>query len=92
MLVTSGCADRMNGAPPQSATGVVISAEGPDAAQVDRFSLRTNDGRVLLLTVGRLDISNGGLPAPHLREHLVTGVPITVFYYGTEIVRYIDAV
>jgi len=69
----------------------VISVEGPSAAQVDRFSLRTNDGQVLQLTVGRLDVSNGGLPAPHLREHLVSGEPITVFYYGTEVIRYIDA-
>ena len=69
----------------------MISVEGPSAAQVDRFSLRTNDGQVLQLTVGRLDVSNGGLPAPHLREHLVSGEPITVFYYGTEVIRYIDA-
>lgn len=45
---------------------------------------------MLQFTVGRLDLSNGGLPAPHLREHLVSGVPITVFYYGTEVIRYID--
>lgn len=81
----------MTGRPPDSATGVVISADGPDAARVDRFSLRTNDGQVLQFTVGRLDLSNGGLPAPHLREHLVSGIPITVFYDGTEVMRYIDA-
>ena len=69
----------------------MLSADGPDAAQVDRFSLRTNDGQVMQFTVGRLDLSNGGLPAPHLREHLVSGIPITVFYYGTEVIRYIDA-
>ena len=46
-------------------------------------------------TVGALDLSDGGLPAPHLREHLVSGVPITVYYSttnGTYVARrYIDA-
>jgi hypothetical protein len=77
--------------PPNQETGIVISADGPNAADVDRFTLRTEDGRVLQLRVGRLDVSNGGLPAPHLREHLLNGEPITVFYYGDEIFRYIDA-
>jgi hypothetical protein len=70
---------------------VVISANGPNAAEVDRFSLRTADGRVLAFTVGRLDLGNGGLPAPHLREHLVSGEPITAFFYGDEVIRYVDA-
>jgi hypothetical protein len=77
--------------PPDQATGVVIGAEGPNATDVDRITLRTNDGQVLDLTVGVLDVNNGSLPAPHLREHLVSGEPITVFYYGTEIFRYVDA-
>ncbi len=72
----------------------MISAEGPNAAQVDRFSLRTNAGQVILFVVGRLDQSNDGLPAPHLREHLVSGIPITVFYNAEQgnnvAVRYID--
>jgi hypothetical protein len=71
---------------------VVISADGPDAASVTRFSLRTNDGQILDLKVGRLDLNNGGLPAPHLREHLVSGEPITVYYYADEVIRYTDAV
>ncbi|MEX2547412.1 MAG: hypothetical protein WD830_06430 [Chloroflexota bacterium] len=79
----------------QSATGVVISADGPDAAQVDHFNLRTNAGQVMTFTVGRLDLASGGLPAPHLREHLVSGVPITVYYLvedGENVAsRYIDA-
>jgi hypothetical protein len=81
----------MTGRPPDTATGVVISADGPSAAEVDRFTLRTNDGRVIDFDVGRLDVSNGGLPAPHLREHLLTGEPITVYYYGNEVIRYTDA-
>ncbi len=42
--------------------------------------MRTNDGQVVAFDVGTLDLSGGGLPAPHLREHLVSGVPITVYY------------
>jgi len=91
VLATSACAFKMTGTPPGTATGVVISADGPDTAQVDRFSLRTNAGQVLQFTVGRLDLANGGLPAPHIREHLVSGEPITVFYYGIEVIRYVDA-
>jgi hypothetical protein len=74
---------------------VVISADGPDASAVDRFTLRTNDGQVIAFDVGTLDLSAGGLPAPHLREHLVSGVPITVYYSVANGVntanRYIDA-
>jgi hypothetical protein len=74
---------------------VVISAEGANAAEVDRFTLRADDGRQLAFTVERLDVSGGGLPAPHLREHLVSGDPITVSYRvenGVNIaLRYTDA-
>jgi hypothetical protein len=42
-------------------------------------------------TVGRLELTDGGLPAPHLRDHLVSGEPITVFFYGDEVFRYVDA-
>ena len=78
-----------------TASGVVISADGPNAAEVSTFSLRTEAGQVIDFAVGRLDLSNGGLPAPHLREHLVAGEPITVGYHvenGVNIAdRYVDA-
>ncbi len=74
---------------------MVITADGPSAAQVDTFSLRTASGDVLQFSVGRLDLSNGGLPAPHLREHLVSGDPIEVGYLvdGSALiaVRFVDA-
>jgi hypothetical protein len=81
--------------PRSSVTGVVISADGPNVAQVDRFSIRTSEGQVLEFTVGTLELANGGLPAPHLREHLVSGEPITVDYRdenGEKVaIRYTDA-
>ena len=74
----------------------MIDVDGPDVATVDRFLLNTYTGVVLDFVVETLDLSNGGLPAPHLREHLVSGEPITVTYRiedGTNIaLRYVDAV
>jgi hypothetical protein len=76
-------------------SGVVISADGPNSAQVDTFTIRTSEGEVLQFTVGTLELTNGGLPAPHLREHLVSGEPITVDYRdenGEKVaIRYTDA-
>lgn len=50
---------------------------------------------MLQFIVGRLDVEGGSLPAPHIREHLVSGEPITVFYYteqaGNVVNKYIDA-
>ena len=76
---------------PDTATGVVIAVDGPSVADVERFTLRTDDGLVLALRVGRLDLDNGGLPAPHLRDHLLSGEPVTVYYYVDEVIRYTDA-
>jgi hypothetical protein len=74
----------------------VISATGPGPAEVDRFSLRTSDRQALQFKVVRLDLSNGGLPSAHLREHMRSGEPITVEYHvenGVNIAdRYIDAI
>ncbi len=77
------------------ATGIVISATGPDVASVTDFTLRTYDGQTLQFKVGVLDVNNG-LPAPHLREHLVSGLPILVTYHvdnGVNVAtRYIDTI
>lgn len=63
-----------------NATGVVIAVEGDGLADVTGFSLRTPAGEVIEFDVGRLELSTGGLPAPHLREHLVDGTQIIVEY------------
>lgn len=62
------------------ATGVVIAIEGEGPASVERFTLRTAEGEVLVFDVERLEVTDGGKPAPHLREHQVDGRPITVAY------------
>lgn len=86
--VASGCLQQYG------ATGIVTAATGPNSASVTDFTLRTYDGQTLQFKVGVLDV-NTGLPAPHLREHLVSGLPIFVTYHvdnGANIAtRYIDA-
>ncbi len=73
----------------------MIAAKGPDAATVSTFTLRTNDGQTLNFVVGTLDVSAGGLPAPHLREHMAGSTPTTVYYRvenGQNVaVKYTDA-
>jgi hypothetical protein len=98
LLIGVACVPQTSAPPRLSATGVVIAADGPSAAQVDRFTIRTAEGQSIEFTVGVLEQIGGGLPAPHLREHLVSGVPITVDYKvsledGAKVaIRYIDAI
>jgi hypothetical protein len=91
--VTAAC-QVASSIPPSIATGVVIAVEGPSAAEVDSFSLRTDAGDILNFSVGRLDLAGGGKPAPHLREHLVSGEPIRVHYTesdsGLLAIAYVD--
>lgn len=94
-VLTGACAATGPAATTLSATGLVIAANGPDAATVNTFSLRTSDGQTLNFTVGTLDLADGGLPAPHLREHMLGSTPTTVYYRvenGINVaVRYTDA-
>jgi hypothetical protein len=76
-------------------SGVVLAVEGDGPASVDRFRLRTQDGRVVELAIERLSLEGGGKPAAHLREHLVDGQPILVDYKVDDdrhvALRYTDA-
>jgi hypothetical protein len=78
-----------------SATGLVVAATGPDTSSVTNFTLRTNEGQTLEFAVGTLDVTNGGLPSPHLREHMAGSTPTTVYYRvedGRNVaVKYTDA-
>jgi hypothetical protein len=82
-------------ATPLSATGLVIAANGPDASSVTSFTLQTDDGQTLQFVVGTLDVTNGGLPSPHLREHMAGSTRTTVYYRvenGQNVaVKYTDA-
>ena len=61
-------------------TGIVTSVDGPDAAQVDRFVLRTDDGRSLAFEIGPLRVGGDAFPAAHLAEHLVSLERVRVQY------------
>lgn len=64
----------------QTATGVVIQVAGTTPADIDRFTLRTDDGTVLELVVGTLESGAETFPAAHLREHQSSAEPIRVTY------------
>jgi hypothetical protein len=45
---------------------------------VTTFALQTDDGQTIDFVVGTLDVTDGGLPAPHLREHMAASTRTTV--------------
>ena len=61
-------------------TGIVTSVEGPNAAQVDTFTVRAPDGVETRFTVGELRLDRESFPAVHLPEHRVTLQPVRVQY------------
>jgi hypothetical protein len=65
---------------PRPVVGIVVAVEGTSPAQVDRFTLRTSEGRVLVFEVGQLDLSGGAFPAAHLRDHQASAEPVVVEY------------
>jgi hypothetical protein len=81
IVVAAFAASRLlGGADLPSETGVVVQVQSASATEVTGFTLRTRDGRVLAFAIGRLDTAPPAFPAVHLREHLVTLVPIQVWY------------
>jgi hypothetical protein len=84
-------------APTDTAVGIVVQVDGPDVARVTSFVLRVDAETVLTFDVETLRLDQRGKPAPHLREHMVSGQPIEVEYYRDEgrdrlvAVRYRDA-
>ncbi len=62
-----------------SVDGVVIKVDSTGLASVSGFTLRTDDGRLLAFTLGKL--RNGTVFAPgHLAEHQATLQRIRVWY------------
>lgn len=60
--------------------GVVVSVDQVSVADVRSFTLRTTSGEMLTFRVDRLDLSRGGFPANHLREHMATVTAVIVDY------------
>jgi len=63
-----------------TATGIVIAVDQASVATVRSFTLRTNDGREQVFSVGKLDLSDNAFPANHLREHMALAEPVNVAY------------
>jgi hypothetical protein len=64
------------------AVGLVTDVQGSGPAAVDRFTLRTDDGRLLTLLVDPARLSADSFVPAHLREHLASGVRVLVSYEG----------
>jgi hypothetical protein len=76
-------------------SGVVVDVDGPSASEVESFTIRTGAGELITFVVRSLALDRGGLPASHLREHLVSGEPVSVEFLNEGdvrvAVRYFDA-
>ena len=89
-LVLTGC-------DPGSATavGIVTGVDARSLTDVDRFTLRTQEGTTVTFIVGRLELDSGAFPATHLQEHRATAQPIAVAYRpeadGNVAYRLVDA-
>ena len=69
------------GSPDGSAAGLVTDIDTLGLGRVQAFTLRTDDGASLRFTVrDGPDLSSGGFPADHLREHMATGSGVAVAY------------
>lgn len=79
----------------KSAAGIVVAVDQASLTDIKSFTLRTQAGDTLSFRVGTLDLSTGGFPANHLREHMATSIAVTVTYMeanGERVaVRLIDA-
>lgn len=65
----------------RSAEGIVTAIDTLGLSQVQGFTLRTEDGRSLHLTISDgTDLGAGGFPPDHLREHMATASGVAVVY------------
>lgn len=62
------------------ATGVVIAVEATSATRVIGFTLRLAGGAEEHFAIGGLETAAPAFPAVHLREHMVSLVPVVVSY------------
>jgi hypothetical protein len=63
----------------QTETGIVVAVEATSLTDVERFSIRTSDGRTVDFRIGRLE-NAAAFPPGHLAEHKVSLVPVRVTY------------
>lgn len=72
LALATGCGSNL-----QREVGIVIAVHG-DLASVDSFTVRTDDGRDLVLVPAAK--GDFDFPVSHLRDHLVSLDPVEVVY------------
>ena len=73
VVVSASC-----GPAPSTSAGFITGMNAKSVTEVESFTLRTPDGSVIVFRVGPLDLSSGGFPAAHLREHMALAEPVAV--------------
>lgn len=64
----------------QTVEGLVLEVLGDSPADIEAFTLRTDEGEALRFSLGAGASEDGGFPASHLREHQALAEPIRVTY------------
>ncbi|MEJ7803324.1 MAG: hypothetical protein WKH68_08130, partial [Candidatus Limnocylindria bacterium] len=67
-------------APVRTVEGLVLEVVGDSPADIEAFTLRTDEGEALRFSLGAVDSADAGFPASHLREHQALAEPIRVTY------------
>ena len=90
LVLAAGC-----GPVTRTAAGIVVAVDQRALTDISSFTLRTQEGELLTFEVGSLDLSSGGFPANHLREHMATSMAVAVAYVeeggGLVATRLVDA-
>ncbi|HYM84850.1 MAG TPA: hypothetical protein VEY67_11940 [Candidatus Dormibacteraeota bacterium] len=87
--VPSGSPAAQASVPASPVVGVVTKVDSAGLDKVSGFTLRTQDGQVLVVAIGVLE--NGAqFPPGHLAEHLATAAPVRVWFRdeGARLVAY----
>jgi hypothetical protein len=86
LLLLAGCSQTTVTGPPatqtRTARGVLLDVVSPSIQQVDRFTVRTDDGQ-LLSFVAAPDFNAGAthvMTPGHMRQHMALGDPVIVTY------------
>jgi len=79
VLATAACDD--GGA---VTTGIVIDVQQSGPAIVTSFTLRADDGRLMIFKVGDTSGGEGSFPSVHLRDHLASAQRVAVRYVTTD--------
>lgn len=65
-------------------SGIVIDVDQSGPAVVTGFTLRADDGQVLVFRVGETGSGDGTFPSIHLRDHLASSQRVAVRYVTTD--------